>query len=257
VGDPSLRGNLGGRAEKAARREKAAQVEAKHVRPLLPQAYATEAGEAASESALIWSEEAESRLERVPEGFMRDASRERIEGFALRGGHSEVTLEVVEAGLAEARHGMAEAMQSGGQAGTPKAAGADPEESKCDMPWDPQAEAVLERVPEGFMRNLTAQRTEARAQRLGHSRITREVVEEQFASWQKHSEQVMRSMVWEAGAYELIAGAPAVVRGMIVREIEAGAEREGLVEVTTEYVEAARAEWRKTGTFHVAPTQEY
>ena len=135
--------------------------------------------------------------------------------------------------------------------------GADPAKSEHDMPWDPEAEAVLERVPEGFMRNLTAQRTEARAQRLGHSRITREIVEDQFASWQKHSETVKRSMVWEAGAYEVIAGAPAVVRGMIVREIEAGAKSEGLAEVTGEYMEAARAQWRETGVFHVAPTQEY
>ena len=125
------------------------------------------------------------------------------------------------------------------------------------MPWDAEAEAVLERVPEGFMRNLTAQRTEARAQRLGLTRITGEVVEEQFANWQKHSSGVTRSMVWEAGAYELIANAPAVVRGMIVREIEAGAKRDRLPEVTTEYVEAARARWRETGHFHVAPTEEY
>jgi hypothetical protein len=125
------------------------------------------------------------------------------------------------------------------------------------MPWDPEAEAVLTRVPEGFMRNLTAQRTEARAQRLGHTRITREVVEDQFASWQKHSEAVTRSMVWEAGAYELIAGAPAVVRGMIVREIEAGAKRDGLAEVSTEYVESARTRWHETGVFHVAPTRDY
>lgn len=116
---------------------------------------------------------------------------------------------------------------------------------------------MLGRVPEGFMRNLTAQRTEARARRLGHSRITREVVEDQFASWQEHSESVTRSMIWEAGAYESIAGAPPVVRGMIVREIEAGAKSEGLTEVSVEYVESARARWRETGEFHAAPTGEY
>jgi len=178
VEDPSLRGKLEGRAEKAARREKAAQVEAVHIHPLLPKAEATAAN------------------------------------------------------------------------------GADPQKSEHAMPWDPEAEAVLARVPEGSMRNLTAQRTEARAQLLGHARITRERVEEQFAGWQKHSEEVTRSMVWEAGAYELIARAPDVVRGMVVREIEAGAKRDGLAEVSIEYVEAARAQWRKTGVFHVAPSQE-
>ncbi len=64
-------------------------------------------------------------------------------------------------------------------------------------------------------------------------------------------------MVWEAGAYELISGAPPVVRGMIVREVEAGAKRDGLDEVTSEYVNDVRGQWRETGTFHVAPTEEY
>ncbi len=184
---------------------------------------------------------------------MRDTSRERIENFARGEGHGEITLEIAEAGLAEARRAMAEAMQGGGAG----AAGADPKKSEHEMPWDPEAEAVLERVPEGFMRNLTAQRIEARAQRLGYARITREVVEEQFASWQSHSEMVTRSMLWDSGAYELIAGAPALVRGMIVREIEAGAKRDGLMEVTIEYVEAARAQWHETGNFHVVPTRKY
>ena len=274
VEDPSLRGNLEGRAEKAARREKAARVEAAHIRPLLPEA-ASPLPEVArprssrstrtkfaarSQSTPTWTEEAEVRLQQVPEGFMRDASRERIESFARRGGHSEVTLEIAEGGLAEARSAMEEAMRGGGDGGVRGAAGAkgaDPQKSEHELPWDPEAEVVLERVPEGFMRNLTAQRTEARAQRLGHSRITREVVEDQFANWQKHSKEVTRTMVWEAGAYELIASAPSVVRGMIVREIEAGAKRDSLAEVSTEYVEAARGQWRETGVFHAAPTREY
>ncbi|MDP6979786.1 MAG: universal stress protein [Myxococcota bacterium] len=260
VEDASLRGNLEGRAEKAARSEKAARVEETHVRPLLPQQESTP-DISPAEGDLGWTEEAKARLERVPEGFMRDASRERIETFARREGHSEVTLDVAEGGLAEARKAMSEAMQGGhphaNRLGAAPPEGADPQKSEHDMPWDPEAAAVLERVPEGFMRNLTAQRTEARAERLGHTRITRDVVEDQFASWQQHSEAVTRTMIWEAGAYERISAAPPVVRGMVVREIEAGAQREGLEEVTTEYVEAARAKWRETGAFHVAPTQEY
>ena len=260
VEDSSLRGQLEGRAEKAARRAKAAKVEAAHIQPLLPQADRPLPDTGQPKGAATWTAEAEARLERVPEGFMRDASRERIEGFADRGGHSVVTLEVVEAGLTKARRAMEEAMRSGAQTGAPGepgADGADPRKSEREMPWDPEAEAMLQRVPDGFMRNLTAQRTEARAQKLGHPRITREVVEEQFARWQQHSEKVTRTMVWEAGAYELISAAPPVVRGMVVREIEAGAGREGLSEVTTSYVESARVRWRETGMFHVAPTEKY
>ena len=251
VDDPSLRGNLELRAEKSARREKAARVGPEHVRPFLPSQEPEPSGDAAGE--IPWTDEALRRLGRVPEGFMREASRERIADHARREGHSEITLEVVEAGLAEARQAMAEAMRSGAGARGAGPAG----ETGRNLPWDADAEAVLERVPEGFMRELTAQRTEARGKRLGHDRITRAVVEDQFASWQAHSVKVVRELVWDADAYNLIANAPAVVRGMIVREIEAGARRDGLESVTRAYVEAARRSWQETGTFHVAPTEEY
>jgi nucleotide-binding universal stress UspA family protein len=244
VEDPALRSNLELRAEKSARRTGATRVEVAHVRPLLPEP------DAGAADRLPWTDGALARLERVPEGFMREASRERIEAHARAAGAAEITLEVVEGGLAEARRAMAEAMKSGAGPG-----GA--ERTERALPWDPEALALLERVPEGFMRDLTAQRTEARAERLGHARITREVVQDQFDSWQAHSERVTRELEWDGDAWTRVLKAPPVVRGMIVREIEAGARREGLARVTAEYFESARRTWRQSGQFHVAPTEEY
>ena len=241
VQDPALRRNLELRAEKSARREGATRVEVAHVRPFLPEA-------AAPADPLPFTDDALARLERVPEGFMRDASRERVEAHARAIGATEISLEVVEAGLAKARQAMAEAMK----ADAPGSARAE-----RALPWDPEALAVLERVPEGFMRELTAQRTEARAERLGHARMTHEVIQDHFDSWQAHSERVTRELEWDADAWTRVLKAPPVVRGMIVREIEARARRDGIDRVTASYVERARTAWRETGQFHVAPTQEY
>jgi nucleotide-binding universal stress UspA family protein len=262
VDDSSLRGNLELRAEKSARREKAAHVSPEHIRPFLPSP-APEPSPLAD--GFSWTDDALRRLERVPEGFMREASRERILDHARNEGLSQITLEVAEAGLARARQAMSEAMTGemtgdlGGDAnpaGGPEARAAADKKPRS-LPWDADAKVVLERVPEGFMRELTAQRVEARAQQLGHDRISRERVEDQFRNWREHSEKVTRELIWDADAYNMIANAPPMVRGMIVREIEAGAQRDGLASVTSTYVEAARRSWRESGAFHVAPTEEY
>lgn len=55
-----------------------------------------------------WTTEAVARLERVPEGFMRTRTRERIEACARKRGVTLVTLEITEEGIAEGRRLMEE-----------------------------------------------------------------------------------------------------------------------------------------------------
>jgi nucleotide-binding universal stress UspA family protein len=90
VEDLAVRGTLSMRAEKKARQEGSSSVEAAHVRPFL-------------QARPHWHAAALARLMRVPQGFMRDRSRETIERHASENGHAEITLEVAEAGLALAR----------------------------------------------------------------------------------------------------------------------------------------------------------
>jgi nucleotide-binding universal stress UspA family protein/predicted Zn-ribbon and HTH transcriptional regulator len=59
-------------------------------------------------SPLAWTDAAWRRLGRVPEGFMRDMTRERIEQFAGGKGLSAVNLALCEEGIAEGRRMMAE-----------------------------------------------------------------------------------------------------------------------------------------------------
>lgn len=59
-----------------------------------------------------WTEQALARLARVPEGFMRDNSRLKIEEYAQEKQAPAITLEVAEAGLARARKLMEEMIAS-------------------------------------------------------------------------------------------------------------------------------------------------
>jgi hypothetical protein len=70
----------------------------------------TQAGEA---SRFTWETEALKRLERAPEGFMRDCTRALIVKHAEKLGTTVITLEVANEGIQQAKHTMEEAMKSG------------------------------------------------------------------------------------------------------------------------------------------------
>jgi hypothetical protein len=57
--------------------------------------------------------DAQARLERAPEGFMRDCTRALIEKHADKIGATVITLEVATEGIEQAKGYMAEAMKTG------------------------------------------------------------------------------------------------------------------------------------------------
>jgi hypothetical protein len=69
--------------------------------------------EPASVSPYTWTSEAQSRLERAPEGFMRDCTRALIQKHADKLGVSVITAEVAHEGIEQAKDYMAEAMKTG------------------------------------------------------------------------------------------------------------------------------------------------
>jgi nucleotide-binding universal stress UspA family protein len=105
VEDASLAATVRLSAEKRARREGADEVAPDHVQPFLE-----------AEGALHWSAAALARLARVP-AMVREPARRRIEASAREAGASEVSLEIVEEGLAESRQAMGQAMVDGGHGG--------------------------------------------------------------------------------------------------------------------------------------------
>lgn len=66
-----------------------------------------------AEGGYTWSPEAQQRLERVPEGFMRDCTRALIQKHADKLGTSTITLDVANEGIEQAKTTMEEAMKTG------------------------------------------------------------------------------------------------------------------------------------------------
>lgn len=62
------------------------------------------------EEKLNWQDEAEDRLMRVPEGFMRTMTRNRIEEHAFQNGITDITLQTAEFVIESSRAGMGSMM---------------------------------------------------------------------------------------------------------------------------------------------------
>ncbi len=67
----------------------------------------------APDSPYDWEPEALKRLERAPEGFMRDCTRALIIKHAEKLGTTHITIDVANEGIEQAKHTMEEAMKSG------------------------------------------------------------------------------------------------------------------------------------------------
>jgi hypothetical protein len=275
IGDPSLRDNERLRAEKKARSERATVVAPAHVVGFADAAAAPRApvpDPASDQGKLHWEAGALARLARVPEGFMRDASRQRVESHARQQGAATVSLDLVESGLAIARAAMSEEMAAdGGGAAAPKTRqGKCPFSRMANPPpaevtpapdpapalapaWTAEAAARLQAVPEGFCRTLTERAVNSLAGQNGKPQVDIEFVEGVLRTFESGSRTVATRMPWGESARERIERAPEVVRGMLVKEIEGWAKRNGLEEVDEGAVNAVKLEWQAQGVFHLDP----
>ena len=261
VDDLAVRGNVSMRAEKKARTEKVRQVTPEHVQPFLPVPAPEPAPPASAESApddpddmaFTWQAAALARLMRVPEGFMRDTSKERVEAYAREHGVSDISLETAEAGLAHARAKMEEMMTSGAApAGKcPMGHGApDDDEADTQLTWTAAAEARMEQVPEGFMRDLTRKRVSGFAERKGLAEVTPELIDEKYAEWAEGSDAQAVTMPWAPELMARMERIPGFVRGMVIKEIERCARERGAQAVSEDHMGAAMKSWEKMGAFH-------
>ncbi|MEJ1366141.1 MAG: universal stress protein, partial [Candidatus Sedimenticola sp. (ex Thyasira tokunagai)] len=224
IKDLSLRGNLSMRAEKKARAADLWVVEAEHIQAFLDNSIktaefnpgaeaATLPGNGTSEAGepkakyLNWQAAALARLMRVPEGFMRDSSKQRIEDYARANGHSEISLAVAEAGLAEARKAMESAMQDGGGMPGQATSTTQPEkrsscpfanmmpsqeekapETEATSTWSAEAETVLSNVPAGFCRDMTRKAAETIAKQNGLEQVDAAFVGQVMETFKSGSE---------------------------------------------------------------------
>lgn len=70
-------------------------------------------GQTDAHSRYTWTDDAQSRLDRAPEGFMRDCTKALILKHAEKIGATVITIEVANEGIEQAKGYMAEAMKTG------------------------------------------------------------------------------------------------------------------------------------------------
>ncbi len=286
IKDLSVRGNLTMRAEKRARTQGLREVAAEHIQAFLGNEVNTgkfnpgleaaalpgngiETQEQASpQPALQWQAAALARLMRVPEGFMRDSSKKRIEDYARSEGFQRISLDVAEAGLAQARAAMESTMKQSGTTPKPshieskKASGcpfavlatetkeqADPRSGQ----WETEAEALLKNIPDVFCQEMTRKAADSIARKNGVDIISAKFVQQILDTFQTGSDNSQTTLEWQSGAMERISRAPDMVRGMLIKEIEGWSRRNGFDRVTEQAVDAIKTTWAERGVFHLAP----
>ena len=122
----------------------------------------TESSSGSAAQDLEWTPEAQARLGLVPEGVMRDLTRQRVEGLARRRGEATVTVALMEEKYQE---------WSGGS-----------ERATSELAWSEEARRRIERIPP-FVRGMVVQAIEAHARQKGIVEITPELVDEAKDSW--------------------------------------------------------------------------
>jgi hypothetical protein len=95
------------------------QMEAQDRDTLTPEQHLLRATRATgrADDLFTWTEEATTRLNRVPEGYMRDMTKKRVEEVAAERATREITLEIVEAGIEAGKQMMAKLLESYNQNG--------------------------------------------------------------------------------------------------------------------------------------------
>ena len=127
---------------------------------------------------------------------------------------------------------------------------AEPDNEQQTLHWTTAAERRLERVPSGFVRDMTRQRIEAFARKQGETKVTAELMGEKYQAWGESSRKQDMTMPWNEGARVKIDRIPDFIRGMVIKEVERCATSLGFSEITPEVMAKASNSWASSGAFH-------
>jgi nucleotide-binding universal stress UspA family protein len=114
---------------------------------------------------LHWTEEARQLLRTVPSGYERRRAKARMEKLARVRGLATITRAIAQEITGDGQTTPVAAPAENGPAAAPT------------LPWTPEAEQRLARVPAGFMRNMTRTRVETLAREQGLTTVTLEITE--------------------------------------------------------------------------------
>ncbi len=218
--------------------------------------------EVEAQETIVWTEEAKERMEKVP-SFARGMAKKTLHSYALEKGHTVITSSLIDQALGtlfggSAKENMSKMAEGGmgmkAMAGNGKVTLHENKlkanSSKEQSLWTEEAEKMLERVPVGFMREMTRWRVEEFARAKSCQVITPEVVREKYEHWGDGSAKVDSQIPWTKEAEERIERIPTFVRGMVMKEAERHAKELGSNQVTSEVLASVKKKWGETFDFH-------
>jgi nucleotide-binding universal stress UspA family protein len=157
-----------------------------------------------------WTKDAKEAIRAVPAGFQRRRAKAKIEKSARKLGMTTITLEYAGPMIQEAASedytpifankgtGTApeaqQAVESGhGSNGHSASPAPEPEQPASPYNWTPDAQARLERAPEGFMRDCTRALIQKHADKIGTTVITLEVAAEGIEQAKGYMAEAMKT----------------------------------------------------------------
>lgn len=183
----------------------------------------------------VWTDEAVRRLQRVPEGFMRNAAKETVGTYARENGIQQISLEVVEKGLIRAKEQMASAMREG-MAGTEEPV----ERSATRCPFQAAEHGSFECTMCGYVLDGIKPQT---CNSCGTAGAFRPLTE---AERKNVSQTAISFLQWDERAMARVDRIPAgFMRTMTKCRIEQWARRHSHSRVTIEVVEAKYDSWKE------------
>ncbi|WP_164880873.1 universal stress protein [Aestuariirhabdus litorea] len=199
-----------------------------------------------------WSPEALERLQQVPSDSLRDTLRLRAEKHCRQAGAREVRLEDVAAFVQLAELAEINAVNSPAETASrcPFGIKGSTEPEKPPLSWSEEAEQRLQRVPAGFMRQMTRQRVETFARKQGQSEVTLELMTAKYDEWDQGSKVQQMELSWDEESRRRVSRIPEFVRGMVIKEVERCAREQGLEQVDLKVMKHANSGWLDSGGFH-------
>lgn len=213
-------------------------------------------------SEFRWSDEATKRLEQVPEGFMRNMTRKRVEEHAQNNKLTDITLDVAETVIDTSRAGMGSMM--GGDMSDASAENMPPEmaammgERKMGDESPPQQESKPEANQDTtlyyfcFVCSYTLSEIPEKCPRCAAPKDKFSELKQEFLT----SAHTFFDLKWSQNAIDLLKSVPDSYRNMTRWEVESYCRKSGHCAVTADLVEERIGVWKSISD-KFKPTMEW
>jgi nucleotide-binding universal stress UspA family protein/rubrerythrin len=126
-----------------------------------------------------------------------------------------------------------------------------PDSATVLLQWDEGAMERIEQVPDGFVRFLTRCRIEQFTRKCGYEKVTRNIIDLKYKSWENSGKGLQSKLKWSVEAEKRLMKIPEFVRPMVMREVERNARSFGKHQVDNKILDKVLEFWENLKSFHM------